>query len=137
MTEEKIGRPGPDGGSPDGPRRPRDLALLVLATGGGPPRQRARDQQADLTGVELHRRVLDRLAALDPEPGDFEAVLARIVAEIGEPTGPARGVCLRIRQEWEECRDSPAAWAWLLAEAIEAGQIDPNRRRGRGPENVP
>jgi hypothetical protein len=118
-------------------RRPGELALLLLAIGGGSPRQRARDQQADLAGAELHRRVLDRLASLDPEPEDCEASLARIVAEFGEPNGPTRGVCLRIKQEWEEIRDSPAAWSWLLAEAIEAGEGVPRRRRRRGPENLP
>jgi hypothetical protein len=118
-------------------RRPRDLALLLLAIGGGPPRQRARDQQADLAGLELHRRVLDRLASLDPDPADCEAALARIVQEFGEPTGPTRGVCLRVRQEWEEARDSPLAWSWLLAEALEAGNGEPRRRRRRGPESHP
>lgn len=118
-------------------RRPRDLALLLLAIGGGPPRLRARDQQADLAGAELHRRVLDRLASLDPEPEEVEAALARIVAEFGEPTGPTRGVCLRVRQEWEEARSSPLAWSWLLSEAIEAGEGGPRRRRGRGPEDAP
>jgi hypothetical protein len=117
--------------------RPRDLALLLLAIGGGPPRQRARDQQADLAGLELHRRILDRLACLDPEPDDCEATLARIVEEFGQPTGPTRGVCLRVKQEWEECRDSPTAWSWLLAEALEAGSDAPRRRRGRGPEVAP
>jgi hypothetical protein len=113
------------------------MALLLLAIGGGPPRDRARDQQADLAGSDLHRRVLDRLAALDPEPDDCEAALASIVAEFGEPTGPTRGVCVRIRQEWDECRGSPEAWAWLLTEALEAGEGKPRRRRGRGPENAP
>ncbi len=121
----------------DDSRRPRDLALLLLAIGGGSPRQRARDQQADAAGAELHRRVLDRLAALDPEPEDCEAALASIVAELGEPTGPTRGLCVRFRQEWEECRASPASWSWLLGEALEAGQGVIKRRRGRGPEIVP
>jgi hypothetical protein len=52
------------------------------------PRQRARDQQADLAGLQLKRRILDRLAALDPEPADLEGALIRIVEEFGEPTGP-------------------------------------------------
>jgi hypothetical protein len=118
-------------------RRPRDLALLLLAMGGDPPRQRARDQQADLAGVELRRKVLDRLAALDPEPDECESALARVVAELGEPSGPTRGICLGFKHEWEECRTSPAAWSWLLAEAIRAADGTPNRRRGRGPENLP
>ena len=126
--------PSREAGTSDEGRRPRDLALLLLAMGGGPPRQRARDQQADLAGIELHRRVLDRLAALDPEPGDCEATLARIVGEFGEPTGPTRGVCVRVKQEWEECRDTPMAWSWLLNEALENGAGRPRRRRGRGPE---
>jgi hypothetical protein len=117
-------------------RRPRDLALFLLAIGGGPPRQRARDQQADLAGTDLHRRVLDRLAALDPEPDDCEAALAGIVTDFGEPTGPTRGVCLRVLQEWNEARQSPEVWAWLLSEALEAGEGKPRRRRGRGPDSV-
>jgi hypothetical protein len=130
---------GPEDGFDEGREgyRPRDLALLLLAIGGGPPRQRARDQQADLAGLALHRRVLDRLAALDPDPGDCEAALARIVAEFGEPTGPTRGVCLRVKQEWEECRDTPSAWSWLLGEALENHDGSPRRRRGRGPEIAP
>ena len=116
-----------------------DLTTLLTknkAIGGNPPRQRARDQQADLAGLELHRRVLDRLACLDPEPDECEAALARIVAEFGDPTGPTRGVCLRVAQEWEECRATPGAWSWLLSEALEAGNGVPRRRRGRGPEAV-
>jgi len=124
----------PDAGTAPVERRPRDLALLLLAMGGGPPRQRARDQQADLAGMDLYRRVLDRLASLDPEPADCEATLAQIVQEFGEPTGPTRGVCLRIRQEWEEARESPTFWSWLIAEALEAGHGEPRRRRRRGPE---
>ena len=119
-------------------RRPRDLALLLLAIGTGPPRARARDQQADRAGGELRRRVLDRLAALDPEPRAFELTLSSIVAEFGEPTGPTRGVCSQVLQEWEQTRISPGAWAWLLSEAIEnAGRVDEPRRGKRGSLGAP
>src|SRR5205823_15084165 len=83
-------------------RRPRDLALLLLAIGTDPPRARARDQQADRAGAALRREVLDRLAALDPEPADLDAALASIVAALGEPTGPTRGVCSQVRHEWDQ-----------------------------------
>lgn len=136
QTPAEAGGPAAGGPADEG-RRPRDLALLLLAIGGGPPRDRARDQQADLTGADLHRRILDRVAALDPEPEGCEAALASIVAEFGEPTGPTRGLCVRFKQEWDECRAAPGSWSWLLAEALDAGAGVPKRRRRRGPENVP
>src|SRR5438270_4314184 len=83
------------------PLRPRDLALLLLASGDLLPRQRARDQQADRAGLALKGRVLDRLAALDPEPEAVEATLLQIVDEIGPPTGPTRAIALHIHEEWQ------------------------------------
>jgi len=99
--------------------RPRDLALLLLASGDLRPRKRARDQQADRVGLELKRRILDRLAALDPEPADIEATLVRIVEEIGPPPGPARAVALVVREEWQVACLSPAWVAQLRAEGCE------------------
>src|SRR4051794_40106826 len=83
------------------PLRPGDFARILLACSGAPARARARDQQADLTGEALRQQVLNRLIILDPEPEDLEAAFLSIVAEIGEPAGPTRGVCTAIRQEWE------------------------------------
>ncbi len=105
--------------------RPRDLALLLLATGDVLPRQRARDQQADRVGLELKRQILERLAALDPDPVDMEAALLRISAELGEPAGPARAVAALIRDEWRMACAAPAWVAQLLADATAEG-----RRRG-------
>jgi hypothetical protein len=118
-------------------RRPRDLALLLLAIGVGPPRLRARDQQADHAGGELLRKVLDLVISLDPEPEEVETVLAQVVNELGEPTGPTRAVCLGFRQEWDACRNAPGAWSWLIAEALEAAEAPRKRRRERGPETTP
>jgi hypothetical protein len=118
-------------------RRPRDLALLRLAAGTEPPRARARDQQADLAGGALLRVVLDRLAALDPDPDGLDAALASIVAELGEPTGPTRGVCAQVRDEWAQLLAAPSGWDWLLSEAVERSALGdeprPTRRRRHGP----
>ena len=118
-------------------RRPRDLALLLLASSGEPPRRRARDQQADRAGMQLRRKILDRLADLDPEPEAIEPALAEIVRALGEPSGPARGVCALIREEWDQARLAPGLWDWLKAEALAASRGDSNRRTRRGPRTTP
>jgi len=104
-------------GQANEPLRPRDLALLLLASGDLRPRQRARDQQADRAGLELKRRVLDRLAALDPEPDDLEAALVRIVEELGPPSGPVRAIATLVRDEWQAACAAPEWVAQLLGEA--------------------
>ena len=110
------------------PLRPADLAHLLLAGGDLLPRQRARDQQADLAGMELKRRVLHQLIALDPEPEDLDAALDQIIAEIGPPFGPTRGICLNVRYDWEAACSSPQFIAWLIDEAVREGQ---GQRRGK------
>lgn len=99
--------------------RPRDLALLMLSTGELRPRLRARDQQADREGLALKRRLLDRLAALDPEPEELEAALLQIVEEIGPPTGPTRAIAVGVREEWQAASVSPDWLRHLLAEAAD------------------
>jgi hypothetical protein len=114
------------------PLRPRDLALLLLASGDLLPRRRARDQQADVAGMELKRRVLDRLAALDPEPGETEAALLRIVEEIGPPHGPTRAIAAGIRDEWQAACAAPEWVAQLLADATNRTANDTEgQKRGR------
>ena len=113
--------------------RPRDLALLLLASGDLRPRQRARDQQADRAGLGLKRRLLDRLAALDPEPDALQAALARVVEELGPPTGPTRALALAFREEWQAATRSPAWVAQLLEEGLrESARDSEGPRRGRG-----
>ena len=109
--------------------RPRDLAILLLASGDLSPRKRARDQQADLHGMDLKRRVLDRLAALDPEPNDLEAALMQIVDDLGPPTGPTRSLALSFLEEWQAACASPEWVAQLLGEA--AQRSAEGERRGR------
>jgi hypothetical protein len=97
--------------------RPRDLAVLYLASGDLLPRKRARTQQPDVAGLALKRLVLDRLAALDPEPEQLDATLVHIVNEIGPPTGPTRAIALGFREEWQAACTSPEFLTHLLGEA--------------------
>jgi hypothetical protein len=103
-------------------KRPKEFAILLLAKGGDPPRERARDQQADRFGAQLRIEILHELVNQDPEPDGCADSLARIVAAWPEPTGPARAVALSILAEWEETRDNPKAWEWLLTEALDGMQ---------------
>jgi hypothetical protein len=112
--------------------RPRDLALLLLASGDLLPRQQARDQQADRAGLELKRQLLQRLTALDPEPAELEAALARIVEEMGPPTGPTRSLALTVRDEWLTAQSSPEWVALLLGEALR-GSAEEGKRGRRNP----
>jgi hypothetical protein len=111
--------------------RPRDLAVLLLASGDLTPRKRARDQQADQFGLLLKRRVLDRLAALDPEPDELERTLGQIIEEMGAPTGPTRAIALTIRDDWQAAAAAPEWVAHLLNEAVRESAEGP--RRGRQP----
>jgi hypothetical protein len=119
----------PNNPATEPPLRPRDFALLLLASGDLRPRKRARDQQADQAGLELKRRVLDRLAALDPEPGDVEAALVRVVEEIGPPTGPSRAIAATVRDEWLAACASPEWVEQLLGEAMRESTEE--KRHGR------
>jgi hypothetical protein len=100
--------------------RPRDLALLLLASRDLLPRQRARDQQADLAGMQLRRQVLEGVVALDPEPNELDAALLRISNEMGKPSGPARALAAQFREEWQAACTTPGLVAHLLGEAVAA-----------------
>jgi hypothetical protein len=100
------------------PLRPGDFARLLLASGELAPRKRARDQQADLAGLALKRRVLEALAGYDPEPDDLEAALLAIVNDLGPPTGPTRSIALSLFEEWRIATETPGWVAQLLDEAL-------------------
>ncbi len=109
--------------------RPRDLALLFLASGDLRPRQRARDQQADIAGLEIKRRILQKLVDVDPEPEELEAVLVKLVDEFGPPFGPTRAVAGIVRDEWQTACTAPEWVAQLLSEAIDHSE---DRRPNHG-----
>jgi hypothetical protein len=110
------------------------VALLLLASGDLLPRQRARDQQADLSGSALKSRILNELVLLDPEPEQVETALEQIVALLGPPTGPTRALAVSVLEEWQAACTSPEFVAWLLAQAVHAGQ-EPTEGHHRGRKN--
>jgi hypothetical protein len=112
--------------------RPRDFALLLLASGELAPRQRARDQQADRAGLELKRRVLEALAAHDPEPEEMEAALLAVVEDLGPPTGPTRAVALALLEDWQSASAAPGLIDHLLSQAIHPPTAE-GRRGGQLP----
>lgn len=134
-TVDGVPQPQPAGederqGLSQAPCRPADLAQLLLAGPGLRSRQRARDQQADKAGLELKRQILERLAALDPEPEQLDLAFEQIVREIGQPYGPTRAVCLSVRGDWEAACSSPHFIPWLLEEALRDSQ-EPRRGKKR------
>jgi hypothetical protein len=106
--------------------RPRDLALLLLSSGELLPRQRLRSQSPDSAGLELKRRLLQRVADLDPEPGQLEATLARLIDELGPPSGPIRALAIGFRDDWQGLASNPE---WLKQLRDEVAQ---QRERGNG-----
>ncbi len=118
------------GPSPDHSLRPRDFALLLLASPEMTPRQRARDQQADLAGLELKRRVLNALVEHDPEPSELEAALMNLVVALGPPTGPTRAIALALAEEWHAVATNPDGLAYLLSQAVR-GPEGESKRHGR------
>jgi hypothetical protein len=98
--------------------RPQAFCALLKAVDCRPPRERARDQQADLVGNALKARLLDYVIAKDPEPEAFAGVLLEGARGMGDQAGPARGVASDILLSWEEAR-VPGFVAWLEQAALE------------------
>jgi hypothetical protein len=119
----------------DHPLRPGDFARILLAAAGDPPRARARDQQADILGEALRRRVLNGIVMLDPEPEKLESALLTIVAELDEPAGSTRAACTAIVQEWEIARLSPGFWPFLIGQAMRTDDTPRGSRRKRPTES--
>ena len=111
--------------------RPKDMALLLLASGELLPRQRARDQESDRAGNTLKSRMLNALIEFDPAPEQLEAALEQIIAAFGPPTGPTRAIAVGIREEWQAACASPEFVEWLLAQAVHTG-LEPTEGHGRG-----
>ncbi len=107
--------------------RPRELALLMLAASGKPPRKRARDQKADRAGFELQRQLLNRLVQLDPDPDQLEATLLRLTEEMSPPAGPTRAIAANVWDDMLAARENPRFVEHLIGDALQAEVIQRER----------
>lgn len=101
--------------------RPRDLALLLLSSEELRPRKRMRSQYPDVAGLELKRCLLQRIADLDPEPHNLDATLARLIDELGPPSGPFRALAIGFRDDWQGLASNPDWLEQLREEAAREG----------------
>jgi len=104
--------------------RPRDFALLLLASGEFLPRPRFRNQTPDFFGLELKRRLLQSLVTLDPEASALEETLAHLIEEMGPASGPVRALALSFRDEFQEVPTNPQWIEHLQTEASRRGEGD-------------
>jgi hypothetical protein len=109
--------------TPDLPR-PRDIAVLLLADSRRPPRQRARDQQADRLGLQIHQELLRWLVERDPERDNVDAVLLQFVDQHPPPAGAVRAVAMHVRDELQAAWEQPAFIEHLLTGAVEKTSSD-------------
>jgi hypothetical protein len=70
--------------------------------------------------------MLQRVADLNPEPGDLDRTLASLIDELGPPSGPIRALVLGFRDDWQGLASNPE---WLQQLHDEAAQ---RRERGKG-----
>jgi hypothetical protein len=108
--------------------RPRDLAQLLLSSGELLPRPRLRNQSPDFAGLELKRRLLQRITEIDPESDQLDATLASLIEELGPPSGPIRALAVSFRDEWQGLASNPD---WLKQLSDEAAQ-ETERKSGGG-----
>ncbi len=96
--------------------RPGDVCrelLAALAASEGKRRRRKRDTTPDAIGLEIKRELLERAAAADPEPDEFEAWLHEQCLAAGPGDGGVRAMALSIFEEWRLARDADSFRDWL------------------------
>ncbi|OAI54498.1 hypothetical protein AYO44_14865 [Planctomycetaceae bacterium SCGC AG-212-F19] len=108
--------------------RPRDLALLLLASEELRPRKRMRSQHPDTMGMELKRRLLERIADIDPDADNLEPTLARLIDELGPAPGPIRALAIGFRDDWRGLASNPDWLEQLREEAAREGGDGGGRR---------
>lgn len=102
--------------------------LRALAAAEGRRKRRKRDQTPDQIGLDLRRALLERAAAEDPAPDQFEAWLLQ-QALTAEASGPTRAMAVMIMDEYRFALHDPSFRGWLAvgapSEDAEGGAAHP------------
>lgn len=89
-------------------------ALLdAMAGSEGRRKRRKRDTTPDALGLAIQRDLLERAAAADPDPDDFEGWLLEQVLAAGPNAGAIRAVAQDILRQWEVAMAAPSFLDWL------------------------
>ena len=99
--------------------------LQALDASEGRRRRRQRDTTADALGLAIKRELLERAAADDPEPEDFEAWLMARCEEAAATvsTGAVRAMAVDVFRDWQLAAVSPAFGDWLAGGAPSADAV--------------
>jgi len=102
------------------PLRPGEICrelLAALDASEGRRRRRKRDTTPDAIGLAIKRDLLERAAAADPEPDQFEAWLQEQCLAAGGSEGGVRAMALSIFEEWRLAQDAESFRGWLACGA--------------------
>ncbi len=102
--------------------RPGEICRRLLAAmqaSEGRRKRRKRDTTPDAIGLGIKRDLLEGTIAEDPEPDDFEGwLLERALS--APASGPVRGLCVEIFDEYRFAAADPAFERWLAEGAPSA-----------------
>lgn len=96
------------------PPRPAEFCALERQRIASMVMRKKRNVKMDLAQT-LKLRLLEYVAAADPDPAHFTAVLSDAVFAVseGQGTGPAQAVASDLQMDWQLALTSPGFVTWL------------------------
>ena len=104
--------------APVAPLRPAEFCALEQALVSGMAMRKKRNVKMD-AAQELKLRLLEHVAAADPDPAHFSSALAEAIIAVtnGPATGPAQAVASDLQMDWDLAQASPGFVTWLRTAA--------------------
>jgi hypothetical protein len=103
------------------PLEPAEFCSLELALVSAMAMRKKRNVEM-AAAQQLKLRLLEHVAAADPDPAHFGSALAEAVIAVsdGPGTGPAQAVASDLQMDWDLACTSPGFVAWLREAARKA-----------------